>query len=96
MSPGYDINNGLVGFSKNGQRGELEREINRDLQGNNDWQSKETTLGLSESEVITSGIAIQGDRSLHEKVMTSEKDTCCSERGSQAISRRKRPHPDSK
>ena len=98
MSPGYDIDNEPLNFSENGQRGISEQEIiNAGLQGHGiDQAGREKTLGLPESEIATPGVAIQGNRSLREKAVESEKDICCSERGSQAISSRKRPHPDSK
>jgi high-affinity K+ transport system ATPase subunit B len=98
MSPGYDIDNEPPNFSENGQREKSEQEImTADLQGrDSDRTSREKTHGLSESEIITSGVAIQGSGSLREKAITSERDACCSERGGQAISSsRKRPHPDS-
>ena len=101
MSPGYDIDNEPLDFSsENGQRGKPEQEIiNTDLQGRDiDRMSGEKTHNLlSESEMLTSGVAIQGKGSHHEKAVVSEKDACCSERGSQTISSccRKRPHPDS-
>ena len=100
MSPGYDnIDSEPLDFSENQQRRKSEREtINTGLQGHDsDRKSREKTLHMSESEVVTSdGVAIQGNASLCEKVVSSEKDICCSERGSQTISSRKRPHPDSK
>ena len=102
MSPGYDIDNEPLNFAENAQRGKSQQKIiSTGLQGHNNDQTrreKEQYHGLSESEVITSDVAIQGGGYLCEKAVVSEKDACCSERGSQAISSssRKRPHPDSR
>ena len=98
MSLGYDVDNELLNFSKNGQREKSEQQImNAGLQGHDgDRASREKTHDLSESEIITSdyGVAVQGSESLREKVIVSEKDTR-SERGGQATnSSRKRPYPD--
>ena len=104
MSPGYDIDNEPLNFAENAQRGKSERGIiTTGLQGHDhDRTSQEKEQyyhGLSESEIITSDVAIQGGGYPCEKAIVSEKDVCCSERGSQAISSnssRKRPHPDSR
>lgn len=97
MSPGYEFDEELTELPEYGDRCESGGRQAVDLEGV-EHSNRNTRHVYSESELTVPAISLHGDHSSGEDLgrgMTSSEDTGRSGSGSQVITSRKRPHPDS-